>query len=125
MEYTPTLARPGRATHVAVRANLIRYVKSKIPDATKARVRVCELAHGRAAVMGLLCGTAVELATGESFLSQASTHAVPALLACMVAGASVGDRPLEEDDCLQELRLTRGAMAATTLLFVMEALWRT
>lgn len=120
-----SLARQGRKPQVAVRANLIKYVKSKIPDATKARVRVCELAHGRAAVLGLLCGTAVSLATGESFLSQASTHAGPALFACIISGASVGDRPVEEEDCLQELRLTRGAMAAVTVMFAMDALWGT
>lgn len=96
--------------------------RCKLPDAAVRKIRIGELAHGRAAFVGVATTGIVGLLTGATLLAQASDHIVPVAVVSWLSGVSVGDDPLYEEDCIQELNVTRVAMGIAGVMVAMELL---
>lgn len=90
-------------------------------------MRVIELLNGRVATIGLVTGCVVEQFTGNTYLYQLSTEAIPlAVLYIIVSNVFVipviKSGGITEEENQQELNMSRLAMLLMCILFGMELL---
>jgi hypothetical protein len=122
---TNLLVKPRVSRKVFVpKANIINNIKAKIPKQTLNRTRLIELSNGRLATSGLVLGTLVSNMYGLSFSQQFKSElGLIFLLSLGVYSWTIAPRfqkGVEEEDVLQELKVTRLSMVMIAILFSLE-----